>query len=199
VEGTPVVPTGIAIRDPREQLFDAAERVLLRSGPSALTSRAVTDEAGVAKGVLHRHFADFDVFLADYLLDRARRVGEQEERLRARAGTGDLVDNLAEELTAFFGSVAQHVLVLVTFRDGVRARLRAAGVRGLPVLAEGMQLVASYLEAERGLGRLPADTDIQLKTLMLVGSAHLAFAGQDDEPPAFSEVRRFVAEALGAP
>jgi AcrR family transcriptional regulator len=54
------VPTGVALRDVREQLFGAAERVLLRDGPSALTSRAVTDEAGVAKGVLHRHFADFD-------------------------------------------------------------------------------------------------------------------------------------------
>ena len=33
------VPTGVAIRDARRQLFDAAERVLLRDGPSALTSR----------------------------------------------------------------------------------------------------------------------------------------------------------------
>nr|MDQ6938034.1 TetR family transcriptional regulator [Actinomycetota bacterium] len=54
------MPTGVALRDAREQLFHAAERVLLRAGPNALTSRAVTTEAGVAKGVLHRHFADFD-------------------------------------------------------------------------------------------------------------------------------------------
>lgn len=192
------MPTGIAIRDPRQQLFDAAERLLLRAGPSALTSRAVTEEAGVAKGVLHRHFADFDAFLADYLLDCARRVAEQDERLRARAGQGDLADNLAEALTAFFGSAAQHVLVLVTFRDGLRARLRAAGVPGLPVLTEGTSMVAGYLAAERELGRLPADLDTDLKTLMLVGSAQLAFAerGREDGPPAFSEVRRFVVEAL---
>lgn len=44
------MPTGVAIRDVREQLFAAAERVLLRDGPSALTSRAVTSEAGCAKG-----------------------------------------------------------------------------------------------------------------------------------------------------
>jgi DNA-binding transcriptional regulator YbjK len=37
------VPTGVHIRDAREQLFKAAERVLLRDGPSALTSRAVTE------------------------------------------------------------------------------------------------------------------------------------------------------------
>ncbi|MER7370837.1 TetR family transcriptional regulator, partial [Nonomuraea wenchangensis] len=51
------MPTGVALRDVRQQLFDAAERVLLRAGATGLTSRAVTDEAGVAKGVLHRHFA----------------------------------------------------------------------------------------------------------------------------------------------
>jgi AcrR family transcriptional regulator len=191
------VPTGIAIRDPRQQLFDAAERVLLSAGPAALTSRAVTDEAGVAKGVLHRHFADFDAFLADYLIECARRVADQDERLRARAGQGDLADNLAEALADFFGSVAQHVLVLVTFRDGLRARLRAAGVRGLPVLTEGARMVVGYLEAERALGRLPAGLDPELKTLMLVGSTQLAVAGRDGEPPSLSEVRRFVVEALG--
>ena len=191
------MPTGIAIRDPRQQLFDAAERVLLASGPAALTSRAVTDEAGVAKGVLHRHFADFDAFLADYLVECARRVAEQDERLRARAGQGDLADNLAGALTDFFGSVAQHVLALVTFRDGLRARLRAAGVPGLPVLTEGTRMVAGYLAAERALGRLPAGMDPELKTLMLIGSTQLAAAGRDDGPPAFDEVRRFVVEALG--
>jgi AcrR family transcriptional regulator len=60
VEKEDTVPTGVHIRDVREQLFEAAERVLLRDGPDGLTSRAVTTEAGVAKGVLHRHFADVD-------------------------------------------------------------------------------------------------------------------------------------------
>jgi AcrR family transcriptional regulator len=53
------VPAGVTIRDPRGQLFGGAGRVLLRDGPGGLTSRAVTAEAGVAKGVLHRHFAGF--------------------------------------------------------------------------------------------------------------------------------------------
>ena len=82
------MPTGVAIRDPRGQLFDAAERVLLRDGPGALTSRAVTAEAGVAKGVLHRHFADFDAFLVDLTLARIARITEQAAGLRAAAGTG---------------------------------------------------------------------------------------------------------------
>ena len=88
------MPTGVAIRDVREQLFDAAERVLLRDGPSALTSRAVTTEAGCAKGVLHRHFADFDAFLAELVLDRVARLDGQAAALRESAGTGTVAGNL---------------------------------------------------------------------------------------------------------
>src|SRR3954469_13909833 len=92
------VPTGVAIRDAREQLFDAAERVLLRAGPNALTSRAVTAEAGCAKGVLHRHFADFDAFLAEFVLDRIARLDERTAGLRDAAGTGTVADNLTGAL-----------------------------------------------------------------------------------------------------
>ena len=41
------VPTGVTIRDVREQLFGAAERILLRDGPDALTSRAVAASPAV--------------------------------------------------------------------------------------------------------------------------------------------------------
>jgi AcrR family transcriptional regulator len=82
------VPTGTALRDPRDQLFAAAERILLRAGPAGLTSRAVTAEAGCAKGVLHRHFADFDDFLAQLVLGHILRMGDQADALRAAAGTG---------------------------------------------------------------------------------------------------------------
>src|ERR1700685_1886226 len=81
------VPTGVALRDAREQLFEAADLVLLRDGPGALTSRAVTTEAGVAKGVLHRHFADFDAFLAELIQDRIAGIEDQAAALRDSAGT----------------------------------------------------------------------------------------------------------------
>src|SRR3984957_19971539 len=101
-QGNEPVPTGIAISDAREQLFDAAERVLLRDGPSGLTSRAVTAEAGVSKGVLHRHFPDFDAFLTELALDRIARVAGQAAVLRAAAGTGTITGNLAAVLPELF-------------------------------------------------------------------------------------------------
>lgn len=193
------MPTGIAIRDPRQQLFAAAESVLLRSGPEALTSRAVTEEAGVAKGVLHRHFADFDAFLTDYIQDRARRVTEQDERLRARAGQGEVIDNLADAVYELFTPLATRIVALVSFRDGVRARLRAAGMRGIPVLGEGQRMLAGYLAAERELGRVLPDTDTDLMALMLIGTLHMTYADHGDEPPGPAEVRAVVAGVVALP
>src|SRR5580693_8246617 len=138
------VPTGVAIRDVREQLFDAAERVLLRDGPSALTSRAVTTEAGCAKGVLHRHFADFDAFLAELVLDRIARIGGQAAALRECAGTGTVAGHLTGALTDLFGPVAVAIVALITFRDDLRARLRQERPAGVPLLTEATAMIASY-------------------------------------------------------
>src|SRR5580693_5338860 len=116
-EGTDGVPTGVAIRDPRGQLFDAAERVLLRDGPGGLTSRAVTAEAGVAKGVLHRHFADFDAFLAGLALDRVARIGAQAATLGAAAGSATVAGNLAAALADLFTPAVLALIRLVIERD----------------------------------------------------------------------------------
>jgi AcrR family transcriptional regulator len=189
-----VVPTGIALRDVRAQLFDAAERVLLRDGPSALTSRAVTTEAGVAKGVLHRHFVDFDDFLASLISDRTARVEAQTSTLLATAGTGTVVDNLTTALTSLFTSVAVGVMSLIIFRDELRARLKATHPDGIPLLSAAGSMIASYLVAERSLGRLSSSADIDALGLALIGSGHLLFAARSGDPP--DSVSRVVAGIL---
>ncbi|MEV5977759.1 TetR/AcrR family transcriptional regulator [Streptomyces sp. NPDC052114] len=190
------MPTGVAIRDVREQLFDAAERVLLRSGPNALTSRAVTTEAGCAKGVLHRHFADFDAFLEELVRDRIARVDARGAALCATAGTGTVADRVTGALTDLFGSVALAILGLVTARDTLRARLRATTPVGLPVLTEAGTALTAYLTAERDLGRLTPDADVDTLALTLIGSGHLLFAGREGARPPADEVRRVVGTVL---
>jgi AcrR family transcriptional regulator len=56
-------------RDRRSDLLDAAERVLTRGGPQALTLQAVASEAGVSKGGLLYHFANKAELIAA-LVDR---------------------------------------------------------------------------------------------------------------------------------
>jgi AcrR family transcriptional regulator len=190
------VPTGVALRNVREQLFDAAERVLLRDGPDALTSRAVTTEAGCAKGVLHRHFADFDAFLAQFVLDRVSRMDSQAAGLLDSAGTGTVAGNLADALTAVFRSVAVAIVPLVIFRDELRARLRETWPAGVPVLTQAVVMIASYLTAERGLGRITADADIDTLAPTLIGAAHLLFADRNADPPGAAAVRKMVTTVL---
>ena len=190
------MPTGVAIRDVREQLFDAAERVLLRDGPNALTSRAVTTEAGCAKGVLHRHFADFDAFLAEFVLDRIGRMDPQAAALCESAGTGAVVGNLTGALTALFGPVAVAIVPLITFRDELRARLRQTWPAGVPVLTDAVVMIASYLSAERELGRIAADADVDTLAPTLIGAGHLLFADRTGAPPETGAVRKMVTTVI---
>ena len=191
------MPTGVAIRDPRGQLFDAAERVLLRDGPGALTSRAVTAEAGVAKGVLHRHFADFDAFLTELALDRLAWIAAQAAALQAGAGRGTVAGNLAAVLPGLFNPAMLALIRLVIARDKLRARLRAATGSRLPPLSESTALVAGYLTAERDLGRVAADADISTLAPTLIGAAHLLFTDADGTPEP-AAVERVVATVLPA-
>ena len=191
------MPTGVALREVRKLLFDAAERVLLRDGPSGLTSRAVTTEAGCAKGVLHRHFPDFDAFLAEFVLDRAQRMDEQAAALRHAAGTGTVAGNLTDALTALFRSVAVAIVPLVTYRDELRARLRTAWPAGVPVLTEACTMIASYLAAERDLGRIAPEADVEALAPMLIGTAHLMFADRTGTPPDAETVRAMVNSIIG--
>lgn len=191
------MPTGVHLRDARQQLFDAAERVLLRDGPNGLTSRAVTDEAGCAKGVLHRHFTDFDAFLAALVLDRTAQLEAQGHELRAAAGAGTVVANLTSALTTLFGPVPVAIIPLITFRDELRARLRQARPGGgMAILAEATTAISTYLTDERELGRIGADADIDSLTLSLVGGGHLLFTDRDTGPPTSAAIEKFVAAAI---
>jgi AcrR family transcriptional regulator len=184
------------MRDVRTQLFDAAERVLLREGPQALTSRAVTTEAGCAKGVLHRHFSDFDAFLVELVLDRITRVEGQSAALVESAGTRTVAENVADALTELFGSVAVAIVGLMIFRDDLRDRLRENRPNGIPILAEAAAMLSAYLAAERDLGRVDADADLDTLAPMLIGTGHLLFADRNGPEPTPADLAKFVAAAL---
>lgn len=191
------MPTGVALRAAREQLFASAERILLTEGPSGLTSRAVTSGALVAKGVLHRHFADFDAFLAEFVLDRIERMDKQAAALRSSAGKGTVVDNLTDSLVALFGSVAVSVVALITSRDNLRARLRETCPVGIPVLTDAAIMIAEYLTEERDLGRIAPDAQVDGLAPTLIGAGHLLFADRTAGRPDTDAVRRMVITVVG--
>jgi AcrR family transcriptional regulator len=177
-------------------LFDAAERVLCRDGASGLTSRAVTAEAGVAKGVMHRHFADFDAFLAELIVSRVAKLEAPARALRDAAGSGSVVDNLADALTAVFSPLAVAIVALVITRDGLRARLRETGAARFPLITEGSALITAYLNAEQALGRVVASVEVPTLSHSLIGASHLLFTDREGGPPDAKALRAVVISVM---
>jgi AcrR family transcriptional regulator len=192
------MPTGVALTNARTVLFDAAARVLQREGPGGLTSRAVTIEAGVAKGVMHRYFADFDAFLAELILDRVTELDGATRPLREAAGTASVADGLVELLTVVFSPLAVAIVALVITRDRLRIRLREMGAARFPLIAEGTAIVRAYLVAEQARGRIPATADIATLAPTLIGATHLLFTDREGGAPDAEALYKVIATVIPA-
>ena len=164
------MPRGVAIPELRQQLFTAAERVILRDGPSRLSGRAVTTEAGVAAGLLYAHFTDLDDFLAAYAVDRSFVVIAAAP-LTDRAGTGDIAANLADALLAIPRDTLTALARLLVLRPELAERVHDI-LSDETALDAIERAAAAYLDAERRLGRLAASTDPRAVALALVGALH---------------------------
>ncbi|KUL38159.1 TetR family transcriptional regulator [Streptomyces sp. NRRL F-4489] len=196
-------PRGVAIPDVRERLFAAAEQLLAREGPGALTSRAITTEAGCAKGLLHAHFAGgLDEFVAELCLDRFARTAEQAAHLPERAGQGAVEENLATVADALLDSAGPVIAGLALTRPTASERIRTALQAGAPGYEAIQGAVADYLDAERRLGRLANGTDTTAIALALVGTVHhLLMTGWAGAPEPREQARRLtamLARAAGA-
>jgi AcrR family transcriptional regulator len=187
------MPRGVAIPQVREQLFAAADRILARDGPPGLSTRAVTTEAGVANGVLHRHFRDFDDFLASFAAGRLQEITDMAAALPRRAGQGSVAGNLTDAAVAVFGTSAQALMSLVTTKPDLGSVLehdagRPGGLAGIEAH------FAAYLDAEKKLGRISSGSDTETLAFTLLGAVHhLVVVRRGDDSGLRQQVQRIVA------
>jgi len=191
-------PRGGAIPNVREQLFDAAER-LLRDGAGPLSGRAVTREAGCAVGLLHNHFGDFDAFLVEFVIDRFRRYASSVTTLPSLAGEGTVAANLTDAALWLFGPGTRALSRLLLSHPSIAGRAvqaRAAGGPARPMLEEAF---ATYLDRERQLGRVADDTDTDAIAVALLATVHqlLLTPGRDGQE-ARDLLRRVIATLVRA-
>lgn len=186
------MPTGHALHDARGVLLDAGFRILAAHGATALTSRSVTETSGVAKGVLHRHFEDFDAYVAALVAEEAIRIQAIEPRVAdsAAAATTDVIEQT-------FTPTMLGLVSLVIGRDGVRRRV-GDGSPGIPLLGDATTAVADVLAAGREVGWIRKDADVPVLALALAGSAYLLSAGASGALPAHGAVREVVESILAA-
>jgi len=192
------MPRGVAIPEVREQLFAATDRVLARAGPSGLTTRAITAEAGVANGVLHKHFRDLDAFLAEFAATRLAALAGTAASLPARAGQGSIAANLTDATAALFGADAQALMNLVAARPELGpAVAHAAPPAGGGGIGDVESHFAAYLDAEKQAGRIAVGTDTQALAFTLIGAIHhLVITSPGGVPDLAQRVRRIVAALL---
>jgi AcrR family transcriptional regulator len=168
-------PRGVTIPDVPEQLFKAAEQVLTRDGPTGLTSRAITNQAGLAKGILHNHFTDLDAFLAAFVVDRFRLIAADAAKLPSRAGQGTVIDNLTDAAVSVFGPKSLVILSLVLSRPILMRRLQQSAAEEAPDLQQLEEAFAAYLDTEKRLGRVSGGADTQTLAFMLIAAVHHLF------------------------
>jgi AcrR family transcriptional regulator len=189
-----VSPRGVATLDLRPRLFEAADRVLERDGPTGLSSRAITAEAGTATGLLFRHFHDFDSFLVEFIVDRMSSVHLLASGFVERAGSGTVADNLTEAALALL-PMASRLFEIVHARPSLVPQLVASRMaHGSAGLEEIEREFARYLDAERRLGRIAPDADIESIALALASTVHeLSLRHTPGDPSLPERFRRLAA------
>lgn len=189
------MPRGVAIDGARQRLFAAAEAVILRRGVDGLKGRAVTAQAGVATGLLHAHFGDFDGFLSAYAVDRSfLLVAEAGEAISA--GT-DSESTVAESLCAQLDALPQPMTTAFARLLAARPDLRGRAAEVLGEDAAGFEgvtgVVAERLAAEEVSGRLAPAAQVDDLAYAVVAVALRAWCAGDPPGAWHRAVRGIVA------
>jgi DNA-binding transcriptional regulator YbjK len=172
----------------REQILEAALRVIGRSGREAVTHRAVAEEAGVPLGSTTYYFDSRDDLLGQALehvaASEAERYAKRAEELRDVKTPRELADRLIEELVAAaedrIAYIAEYEIWL---EAGRRPELREAAQNWCD--AE-QRSVAVAMEA---LGSSDPATDASLIVAAIDGLGERVLAREEDPAEAAKEFR----------
>jgi TetR/AcrR family transcriptional regulator, regulator of biofilm formation and stress response len=172
----------------REQILEAALRVIGREGRSAVTHRAVAKEAGVPLGSTTYYFDSRDDLLAQALehvarkeADRYAQLGEELRKAKTPRQLADmLLDQLIFEAEDRVAYIAEYELWL---EAGRRPELREPAT----AWCDAVQLaVAGAMEK---LGSTDPAADASLVVAAIDGLGERALAREDDAAQAAKEFR----------
>ena len=124
--------------------------------------------AGVAEGTLYRHFPDKTSLLIAAVLEQGAPALAWMSALPARAGRGEVADNLISSLTglaALRETMLPLELALLT-DPGLAAQTR----RPLPVEQDPAAQLAAYLRAEQGLRRIRDDVSPETAAVVILAA-----------------------------
>jgi len=151
--------------DPRTKLLDAAERLLVDVGHSAVTTRLVSKQAGLNQGLVHYYYGSMEeLFLAVLERFTARLIIRQ--RAMYAADTTFLVKwrkamgFLEEDLAAGYPKIWLELQAMAWNRPPMRTRLAAVHDEWIKVLTEAFTIAMKHYGISNGA--LPVDAMVAL-------------------------------------
>ena len=159
----------------RQKIIEATERLIQMKGLSRVTTKEIARETGLSEGALYRHFEHKEeVFFAIITRNLPTFLSAFETHL---PGTATIQDNLTaialaamdyfEKLIPMSASFLADTELLAQYRDKM-SQITAGASAGGPQKVE--DLLASYLDEEKQLGRIPAHVKVREIAILLLGA-----------------------------
>lgn len=156
----------------RDQLLDAAARVLQQEGPTAVTTRRIAAAAGCSEGSIYNHFHTKEELVVAAVAERIARFPDLLAQLDVDApdvGVEQRLDQLASEAHDFYARIAPVLSGGVRDPQQLHARTRRIHEAGHGPW-RAVERIAGWLERERARGRVHEAADVTAAATALLGS-----------------------------
>jgi AcrR family transcriptional regulator len=164
------------VANTRQQILEAAERIIRAKGIVHATTKEIAREAGYAEGTLYKHFERKEDLLLAVLQEQLPHFIESvDARLASKGSVRENLESIAHESIAYYSQLL--MVAMVFFQD---VELLARHQEVLQQINGGPQRiyerVASYIEEEQRLGRIDARRQaLSVAALVLGPCFHYAF------------------------
>jgi AcrR family transcriptional regulator len=158
--------------DIREQIVDAAERIIVDRGFTAATTRAIAETARCAEGSIYRYFPHKNALFVEVVKRRYPEFTNLLAALPDRVGKGSVqrtLDELVRAALEFYRMILPVVAGTLTERTLLEAQREHFHKSGSGP-AHSIDAVADYLRQEQRLGRLSPKTSPVHASRMLLGA-----------------------------
>jgi len=155
------------------RILAAAEEVIREHGLVNTTTKLIAKAAGCSEALLYKHFADKSEIVLAVMAGRAGGFSTQTAALRTQVGEGDIEERLtrliASAVTFYRNGMPIGTALLsdpaLLARHRSLLAARGSGPR------RPLQGLATYLSAEKALGRIDAAADPETMAALLLGGA----------------------------
>ncbi|WP_219418618.1 TetR/AcrR family transcriptional regulator [Pseudonocardia nigra] len=191
----------------RENILDAALRIMRTEGYARATTKEIARAAGYSEAALYKHFRDKTEIFLSVLAEQLPGLSPLIARLGQQVGTRTVRANLEELVAtavAFYVESFPVAASLFSSRQLLAAHRERLAELGAGGPRAPQDALARYLGAERDLGRIAPDADPDALAALLLGACFQQgfLASFTGAPPTVAErealARRLVTAVVGA-